>query len=92
MRENDIRNLAKVIEKEIIENYNVWPISYAAISLLPDLKFSPSSIEKEKDLKKESMYFKKRFKSVDPDIVHECLMTYARPLINKEKARLSTGP
>ena len=92
LRENDIRNLAKVIEKEIIENYKVWPISYAAISLLPDLKFSPSSIEKEKDLKKESMYFKKRFKSVDPDIVHECLMTYARPLINKEKARLSTGP
>ena len=91
-RENDIRNLAKVIEKEIIENYKVWPISYAAISLLPDLKFRSSSIEKGIELKKESMYFKKRFKSVDSEIVHECLMTYARPLINKEKARLSTGP
>ena len=91
-RENDIRNLAKVIEKEIIENYKVWPISYAAISLLPDLKFRSSSIEKGIELKKESMYFKKRFKSVDSEIVHECLMTYARPLINKEKARLSAGP
>ena len=91
-RENDIRNLAKVIENAIIENYKVWPISYAAISLLSDIKFSSPSFEKDIELKKESMYFKKRFKSVNPDIVHECLMTYARPLINKEKARLSTGP
>ena len=89
---NDIRNLAKVIEKDTIENYKVWPISYAAISLLPDLQFSASSIKQDAETKKELMYFKKRFKSIDPDIVHECLMTYARPLINKEKARLSTGP
>ena len=93
LKENDIRNLAKVIEKDTIENYKVWPISYAAISLLPDLQFNPSSIKQEiRITNKELMYFKKRFKSVDPDIVHECLMTYARPLINKEKARLSTGP
>jgi len=89
---NDIRNLAKVIEKDTIENYKVWPISYAAISLLPDLQLSASSIKQDAETKKELMYFKKRFKSIDPDIVHECLMTYARPLINKEKARLSTGP
>ena len=89
---NDIRNLAKVIEKDTIENYKVWPISYAAISLLPDLQFSVSSMKQDAETKKELMYFKKRFKSIDPDIVHECLMTYARPLINKEKARLSTGP
>lgn len=91
-RENDIRNLAKVIENAIIENYKVWPISYAAISLLPDLQLSASFIKQDAETKKELMYFKKRFKSIDPDIVHECLMTYARPLINKEKARLSTGP
>ncbi|MDG2019537.1 MAG: 1-acyl-sn-glycerol-3-phosphate acyltransferase [SAR86 cluster bacterium] len=89
---NDIRNLAKVIEKDTIENYKVWPISYAAISLLPDLQLSASSTKQDTETKKELMYFKKRFKSIDPDIVHECLMTYARPLINKEKARLSTGP
>ena len=89
---NDIRNLAKVIEKDTIENYKVWPISYAAISLLPDLQLSASSIKQDAETKKELMYFKKRFKSIDPDIVHECLMTYARPLINKEKARLSSGP
>ena len=89
---NDIRNLAKVIEKDTIENYKVWPISYAAISLLPDLQLSASSIKQDAETKKELMYFKKRFKSIDPDIVHESLMTYARPLINKEKARLSTGP
>ena len=89
---DDIRNLAKVIEKDTIENYKVWPISYAAISLLPDLQFSVSSMKQDAETKKELMYFKKRFKSIDPDIVHECLMTYARPLINKEKARLSTGP
>ena len=89
---NDIRNLAKVIEKDTIENYKVWPISHAAISLLPDLQFSASSIKQDAETKKELMYFKKRFKSIDPDIVHESLMTYARPLINKEKARLSTGP
>ena len=91
-RENDIRNLAKVIENAIIENYKVWPISYAAISLLPDLQLSASFIKQDAETKKELMYFKKRFKSIDPDIVHESLMTYARPLINKEKARLSTGP
>ena len=89
---NDIRNLAKVIENAIIENYKVWPISYAAISLLPDLQLSASFIKQYAETKKELMYFKKRFKSIDPDIVHESLMTYARPLINKEKARLSTGP
>ena len=89
---NDIRNLAKVIEKDTIENYKVWPISYAAISLLPDLQLSASSIKQDAETKKELMYFKKRFKSIDPDIVHECLMIYARPLINKEKARLSSGP
>ena len=89
---NDIRNLAKVIEKDTIENYKVWPISYAAISLLPDLQFSVSSMKQDAETKKELMYFKKRFKSIDPDIVHECLMIYARPLINKEKASLSTGP
>ena len=89
---NDIRNLAKVIEKDTIENYKVWPISYAAISLLPDLQLSASSIKQDAETKKELMYFKKRFKSIDPDIVHECLLTYARPLINKEKARLSSGP
>ena len=89
---NDIRNLAKVIEKNTIENYKVWPISYAAISLLPDLQLSASFIKQDAETKKELMYFKKRFKSIDPDIVHESLMTYARPLINKEKARLSTGP
>ena len=91
-RENDIRNLAKVIENAIIENYKVWPISYAAISLLPDLQLSASFIKQDAETKKELMYFKKRFKSIDADIVHECLMTYARPLINKEKASLSTGP
>ena len=89
---NDIRNLAKVIENAIIENYKVWPISYVAISLLPDLQLSASFIKQDAETKKELMYFKKRFKSIDPDIVHESLMTYARPLINKEKARLSTGP
>ena len=89
---NDIRYLAKVIENAIIENYKVWPISYAAISLLPDLQLSASFIKQDAETKKELMYFKKRFKSIDPDIVHESLMTYARPLINKEKARLSTGP
>ena len=89
---NDISNLAKVIEKDTIENYKVWPISYAAISLLPDLQFNSSSIKQDIKTNKELMYFKKRFKSIDPGIVHECLMTYARPLINKEKARLSSGP
>lgn len=89
---NDIRNLAKAIEKDIIENYKVWPISYAAISLLPDLQFNSLSIKQDIKTNKELMYFKKRFKSIDLEIVHECLMTYARPLINKEKARLSSGP
>ena len=59
---------------------------------MPDLQFSVSSMKQDAETKKELMYFKKRFKSIDPDIVHECLMIYARPLINKEKARLSTGP
>ena len=83
--------LANLIQDEIIQNYFIWPSSQAAAFLLDQSNFnSPlfdSSIENSNSVK----LLKERFKDLEEAKQKEFLKIYARPLINKEKARLSSG-
>ena len=83
--------LANTIQDEIIQNYFIWPSSQAAAFLLDKSNFnSPlfdSSIENSNSVK----LLKERFKDLEEAKQKEFLKIYARPLINKEKARLSSG-
>ena len=88
---DNTKNLADLIQKEIITNYHIWPSTYTAASLLEKQKSSfvsnPVSQNSE-----EVRKFKERFMSLEGKDLDEFLMIYARPLHNKEKASLSTGP
>ena len=83
--------LSNLIQDEIIQNYFIWPSSQAAAFLLDKSNFnSPlfdSSIENSNSVK----LLKERFKDLEEAKQKEFLKIYARPLINKEKARLSSG-
>ena len=83
--------LANTIQDEIIQNYFIWPSSQAAAFLLDQSNLnSPlfdSSIENSNSVK----LLKERFKDLEEAKQKEFLKIYARPLINKEKARLSSG-
>ena len=83
--------LANLIQDEIIQNYFIWPSSQAAAFLLDQSNLnSPlfdSSIENSNSVK----VLKERFKDLEESKQKEFLEIYARPLINKEKARLSSG-
>ena len=83
--------LANLIQDKIIQNYFIWPSSQAAAFLLDQSNLnSPlfdSSIENSNSVK----LLKERFKDLEEAKQKEFLKIYARPLINKEKARLSSG-
>ena len=87
---DSIKELSDKIEQQIISNYHIWPSSEAALSLLPELNDSFDGSQKFTN--EELIKFKKRFEYLNDRILEECLMMYARPLLNKEKARLSSGP
>ena len=87
---DSIKELSDKIEQQIISNYHIWPSSEAALSLLPEL--NNSFEDSQKFTNEELIKFKKRFEYLNDKILEECLMMYARPLLNKEKARLSSGP
>ena len=87
---DSIKELSDKIEQQIISNYHIWPSSEAALSLLPELNNSFEGSQKFTN--EELIKFKKRFEYLNDKILEECLMMYARPLLNKEKARLSSGP
>ena len=89
---DNIKNLAEIIDKEIISNYRIWPSSQ--ISLLSLSKSNPDFDLQDKTVEqiKEYAYVQERFKDLDPKVKNRVLVTYAQPLINKEKARLSPGP
>ena len=87
---DSIKELSDKIEQQIISNYHIWPSSEAALSLLPELNNSFDG--NQKFTNEELIKFKKRFEYLNDKILEECLMMYARPLLNKEKARLSSGP
>ena len=87
---DSIKELSDKIEQQIISNYRIWPSSEIALSLLPELNDSFDGNKKFTD--EELIRFKTRFEQLNDETLRDCLMTYARPLLNKEKARLSPGP
>ena len=69
-----------------------WPSTYTAASLLSEKQKSSFVSNPVSQNSEEVRKFKERFMSLEGKDLDEFLMIYARPLHNKEKASLSTGP
>ena len=78
-----------MIEREIINNYHIWPSNQVALNLLPDINIQKGITDSISDM--QSKILEKRCINLKPNERNEFLKTYARPVINKEKARLSPG-
>ena len=89
---DNTKDLADLIQKEIITNYHIWPSTYTAASLLAEKQKSSFASNPVSQNSEEVRKFKERFMSLEGKDLDEFLMIYARPLHNKEKASLSTGP
>ena len=86
------RHLAEMIQREIINNYHIWPTNRAALDLLPEINIQQENIDIKSDMPSKISMLEKRCANLKPEERNEFLMTYARPIVNKEKARLSSGP
>ena len=86
------RHLAEMIQREIINNYRIWPTNQAALDLLPEMNTQQENIDIKSDMPSKISMLEKRCANLKPEERNEFLMTYARPIVNKEKARLSSGP
>ncbi|MEC7929455.1 MAG: 1-acyl-sn-glycerol-3-phosphate acyltransferase [Pseudomonadota bacterium] len=86
------RHLAEMIQREIINNYRIWPTNQAALDLLPEINIQQENIDTISDMPSKISILEKRCANLKPEERNEFLMTYARPIVNKEKARLSSGP
>ena len=86
------RDLAEMIQREIINNYHIWPSNQAALELLPDMNIQKETAVSISDMPSKISILEKRCANLKTDERNEFLKTYARPVINKEKARLSPGP
>ena len=86
------RHLAELIQREIISNYHIWPSNQAALKLLPDMNIQKEILDSIPDAPSKISILEKRCANLKPDERNEFMKTYARPVINKEKARLSPGP
>ena len=86
------RHLAEMIQREIINNYRIWPTNRAALDLLPEINIQQENIDIKSDMPSKISMLEKRCANLKPEERNEFLMTYARPIVNKEKARLSSGP
>ena len=86
------RDLAEMIQREIINNYHIWPSNQAALDLLPDINIQKEITASIPDMPSKISILENRCANLKPDERNEFLKTYARPIINKEKARLSPGP
>ena len=85
-------HLAEMIQREIINNYHIWPTNRAALDLLPEINIQQENIDIKSDMPSKISMLEKRCANLKPEERNEFLMTYARPIVNKEKARLSPGP
>ena len=85
-------HLAEMIQREIINNYRIWPTNQAALDLLPEINIQQENIDTISDMPSKISMLEKRCANLKPEERNEFLMTYARPIVNKEKARLSPGP
>ena len=88
----DTEKLANLIQQAIISNYRLWPSNHSALSLLPQIKKDYLQEEQRVENQKSLSYFSDKLKNLDSTQKEEMLMIYARPIINKEKARLAPGP
>ena len=86
------RHLAEMIQREIINNYHIWPSNQAALDLLPETNIQQEITDSISDMPNRISILEKRCANLKPEERNEFLKTYARPVINKEKARLSPGP
>ena len=86
------RHLAEMIQREIINNYRIWPTNQAALDLLPEINIQQENIDTISDMPSKISILEKRCANLKSEERNEFLMTYARPIVNKEKARLSSGP
>ncbi|URQ67489.1 1-acyl-sn-glycerol-3-phosphate acyltransferase [SAR86 cluster bacterium] len=86
------RHLAEMIQREIINNYHIWPTNQAALDLLPEINIQQENIDTISEMPSKISMLEKRCANLKPEERNEFLMTYARPIVNKEKARLSSGP
>ena len=85
-------HLTEIIQREIINNYHIWPSNQAALDLLTDVNIQSQITDQISEVYSEISILEKRCTTLKPDERDEFLKTYARPVINKEKARLSSGP
>ena len=86
------RHLAEMIQREIINNYRIWPTNQAALDLLPEINIQQEITDSISEMPSKISILEKRCANLKEEERNEFLMTYARPVINKEKARLSPGP
>ena len=88
----DTEKLANLIQEAIINNYHLWPSNHSALSLLSKIKTDYLQEEHRVENQKSLSYFNNKLQNLDSTQKEEMLMIYARPVINKEKARLAPGP
>ena len=88
---DDIKQLSEIVEKEIIKNYHLWPSNQVASSLIAQK--NPESFGDLQSLKNDQIpgLLDSRLQSLSLEQKERLLMAYARPVINKKKAKLSSG-
>ena len=85
------RDLSETIQKEILSNYHIWPTNEAALSLLPQLNHDNLINSHPSKYREALALLKSRSEMLGEKERKAFLMAYARPLINKKKAKLSSG-
>jgi len=88
---DDTKQLSEIVEKEIIQNYHLWPSNQVASSLVAQK--NPESFGDLQSLKNDQIpgLLDSRLQSLSLEQKERLLMAYARPVINKKKAKLSSG-
>lgn len=78
-----IQSLTKVIDKQIVENYKLWPTNYIAYDLLHNSNdYANEYNEQEKQLFLRRLEM--RVDKNNPIVVEKFLEMYANPVVNKQ--------
>ena len=84
---DDIEELSRLIEQEILVNYKIWPTSHIAAKALSNTDPSMDIFDENKIKLHQESKFLNRFNGLEENARKECLETYVRPMINGKKAR-----
>ncbi len=84
---DDIEELSRLIEQEILANYKIWPTSHIAAKALSNTDPSIDFFDENKIKLLQESKFLNRFNGLEENVRKECLETYVRPMINGKKAR-----